>query len=88
MLMKACGLLTRWKGWSEARHLAPESDGMFAVVQSNTHISPQRVVEKLSPYFLIALQPYERHVEPALRGAELYSAVARRGLKLLNRLRG
>jgi hypothetical protein len=78
----------KMEGWSEARHLAPESDGMFAVVQSNTHISPQRVVEKLSPYFPITLQSYERHVDPALKGAELYSAVARRGLKLLNKLRG
>lgn len=78
----------KMEGWSESRHLAADSDGMFAVVQSNTHISPQRVVEKLSPYFPITLQPYERHVDRALKGAELYSAVARRGLKLLRKLRG
>jgi hypothetical protein len=73
--------------WDAARHFAPDSDGLFAVVQSNTRIPLQRVVDKLAPYFPITLQPYQRHVDPALKGAELYSAVARRGLKLLRKLR-
>jgi hypothetical protein len=68
--------------WDAARHFAPDSDGLFAVVQSNTRISLQRVVDNLSPYFPITLQPYQRHVDPALKRAEPYSAVTRRGLKL------
>ncbi|WP_321814859.1 MULTISPECIES: DUF6492 family protein [unclassified Paraburkholderia] len=76
------------KEWSAAQHFAESSDGLFAVVQSNTHIPLEQVVEKLSPYFPIKVQPYERHFDAALKGAELYSAIARRGLKLLNKLRG
>jgi hypothetical protein len=78
----------KMQDWNGARHFAPDSDGLFAVVQSNTRIPLQRVVEKLSPYFPITLQAFQRHVDPVLKGAELYSAVARRGLKLLRKLRG
>lgn len=78
----------RMQAWDGAHHFAPESDGLFAVVQSNTRIALPRVVEKLSPHFPIEVQPYRRHFDPMLKGAELYSAVARRSLKLLNRLRG
>jgi hypothetical protein len=74
--------------WSGANHFAPESDGLFAVVQSNTRIPLERVVEKLSPHFPVKVQSYARHVDYALKGAELYSAVARRGLKMLRSLRG
>ncbi|WP_321885093.1 DUF6492 family protein [Paraburkholderia bannensis] len=76
------------KEWSAAQHFAEDSDGLFAVVQSNTHIPLDEVVKKLSPYFPIKVQPYERHFDAKLKSAELYSAVVRRGLKLLNRLRG
>lgn len=76
------------KSWDVARHFAVESDGLFAVIQSNTNIPLPQVVEKLSPYFPIKVQPYARHVDPVLKGAELYSAIARRGLKLLRMLRG
>ncbi|KKB62989.1 hypothetical protein WM40_14655 [Robbsia andropogonis] len=73
--------------WDGGHHFAADSNGMFAVVQSNTHISPQRVQEKLSPFFPITIQPYERHIDPALKRAELYSAVVRRGLKFLKKWR-
>lgn len=73
--------------WNGAHHFAPDSDGLFAVVQSNTRIPLTQVVEKLSPYFPIDVQPYRRHFDPALKSAELYSAIARRGLKLLRKLR-
>ncbi|WP_322044742.1 DUF6492 family protein [Paraburkholderia sp. J67] len=76
------------KEWSGAEHFAKDSDGLFAVIQSNTRIPLEQVVEKLSPYFPISVQAYERHFDATLKGAELYSAVARRGLKLLNKLRG
>ena len=81
-------LAEQMKAWDAARHFAPDSDGLFAVVQSNTYISPQQVARKLAPYFPIEIQPYERHVDRVLKAAELYSAVTRRGLKLLRRLRG
>ncbi|PKU24427.1 DUF6492 family protein [Telmatospirillum siberiense] len=73
--------------WQADHHFAPESDGLFAVVQSNTFIPPARVVEKLRPYFPIALQPYDRHESLLLKGLELYSAVARRLLQTLRRSR-
>ncbi len=76
------------KEWNAAQHFAEDSDGLFAVVQSNTRIPLEQVVETLSPYFPIKVQRYERHFDAALKGAELYSAIARRGLKLLNKLRG
>jgi len=69
--------------WQADRHFAPDADGLFAVVQSNTFIPPARVVEKLRPYFPIALQPYDRHESLFLRGKELYSALARRALRAL-----
>ncbi len=78
----------KMKDWSAERHFASDSDGLFAVVQSNTYIPPLQVMEKLSPYFPITLQRYQRHFDPALKLAELYSAVVRRGLKLLRKLRG
>jgi hypothetical protein len=71
--------------WDAAKHFAPESDGIFAVIQSNTLIPVTRVADKLRPYFPITLQPYERHESLFLKGAELYSAIARRGLKYLGR---
>jgi hypothetical protein len=74
--------------WDAGHYLSPDSDGLFAVIQSNTLISPQQVAEKLSVYFPIALQPYKRHAALALKLAELYSAIVRRGLKSLRRLRG
>ncbi|MGV7240909.1 DUF6492 family protein [Caballeronia sp. M23-90] len=72
--------------WDGALQFAADSDGLFAVVQSNTGIALSKVAETLSPYFPIAIQSYERHIDPALKGAELYSALARRGLKLLRKL--
>jgi hypothetical protein len=74
--------------WDGAHHFAADSDGLFAVVQSNTRIPLDRVVSKLSPFFPIDVQPYERHIDHKLKAAELYSAITRRGLKMLNRLRG
>ena len=76
------------KDWDAKHHFALESDGLFAVVQSNTYISPRQVVEKLSPYFPVTLQPYKRDRAFALRVAELYSAVVRRVLKLVRRVFG
>jgi hypothetical protein len=74
--------------WNSAHYFAPDSDGLFAVIQSNTRIPLPRVVEKLSPYFPIRVQPYRRHFDLALKGAEFYSAVVRRGLKWLRKLLG
>ena len=69
--------------WQADHHFAPEADGLFAVVQSNTFIPPARVVEKLRPYFPITIQPYERHESLSLKARELYSAGIRRVLKTL-----
>jgi hypothetical protein len=74
--------------WPAERYFAADGDGLFAVVQSNTRIPPDRVVAKLRPFFPIDLQPYDRHESLATKGAELYSAVARRGLRLLRQWRG
>lgn len=76
------------KDWSAERHFSSDSDGLFAVVQSNTYIPPAQVVKKLSPYFPITLQPYQRHFDLGLKIAEFYSAITRRGLKMLGKLRG
>lgn len=76
------------KEWDPKHHFAAGSDGLFAVVQSNTHISPQRLVELFSPYFPISLQPYERYSNYKLKAAELYSALTRRAMKWLRKLRG
>lgn len=76
------------KDWDAAHYFAPDADGLFAVVQSNTHIPLEQVVEKLSPHFPIKVQPYERYFDPKLKSAELYSAVVRRGLKMLRKVFG
>lgn len=78
---------SKMEGWNDAHHFAEDSDGLFAVVQSNTRIPLSRVVKRLSPYFPIKVQPYRRHFDPALKIAELYSAFVRRGFKLLGKLR-
>lgn len=69
--------------WRAEHHFSEEADGLFAVVQSNTLISPSRVVEKLQPFFPITVQPYERHESLSLKARELYSAVVRRAMKKL-----
>jgi hypothetical protein len=69
--------------WPAEYHFGDHGNGLFAVVQSNTFIPPDRVVEKLRPFFPITLQPYDRHDSPLLRAAELYSAVARRAIRFL-----
>ncbi|MDR3517278.1 MAG: DUF6492 family protein [Azospirillaceae bacterium] len=71
--------------WSAADHFAPDGDGLFAVVQSNTRIPPERVIAKLEPFFPITRQPYHRYESTRLKWAEFYSAVVRRGLGLLHR---
>jgi len=72
--------------WRADQHFSADSDGLFAVVQSNTRIPPDRVVEKLKPYFPITVQPYDRRESLMLKGLELYSALARRSLKLFGRV--
>lgn len=67
--------------WDARKHFMIESDGLFAVIQSNTLISPQQVKEKLAPYFPITIQPYKRDRAILLRIAEIYSAITRRLLK-------
>jgi hypothetical protein len=74
--------------WDAARYFSSESDGLFAVIQSNTNISARQVADKLSAFFPITIQPYTRHVDPALKAAEFYSAAVRRGLKFLRQRRG
>ncbi|SAH80986.1 Uncharacterised protein [Bordetella ansorpii] len=76
------------KEWNPEHYFGAGSDGLFAVVQSNTHISPQSVAKMLSPYFPITIQPYQRNIDWKLKAAELYSAVVRRGLKTLRRAFG
>jgi len=74
-----------FKDWNAEKHFSPDSDGLFAVIQSNTYIPPEKVIEKLRPFFPITLQPYERHESLSLKMRELYSAVARRALGLVRR---
>lgn len=69
--------------WDAAKHMGEQGKGLFAVIQSNTRIAPQTVAAKLAPFMPIALQPYERHESLTLKMAELYSAVARRALRLV-----
>jgi hypothetical protein len=76
------------KSWDADRHFSAKSTGLFAVVQSNTGIAIDEVVRKLSPYMPISIQPYERRQNPALKAAELYSAVARRLLGAVARVTG
>lgn len=71
--------------WDGKEHFAEDANGLFAVIQSNTYISPQAVQKKLSPFFPVTIQPYERHVDPALKRAELYSAVVRRVMKFFKK---
>ena len=77
--------VAKFEDWRADEHFAPEADGLFAVVQSNTYIEPGRVVDKLRPHFPITLQPYERYESLTLKMREFYSALARRGLGLLRR---
>ncbi|MFD2234254.1 DUF6492 family protein [Phaeospirillum tilakii] len=74
--------------WDAPRHFGPDGAGLFAVVQSNTHLPPARVVDKLTPYLPIRLQPYRRDTDPLRRAVEIYAALARRGLGLLRRISG
>lgn len=68
--------------WDAEHHFGKDSDGLFAVIQSNTYIAPQKVAKKLGKYFPITIQPYEKDESLALKLAEFYSAVTRRLLKL------
>ncbi|CCG42679.1 DUF6492 family protein [Magnetospirillum molischianum] len=69
--------------WQAGKHFGPDGDGLFAVVQSNTYLPPDRVVDKLGPYFPIRLQPYRRDTDPLRRAVEIYAALTRRALRLL-----
>ncbi len=71
--------------WDAAHYFSEQGAGIFAVVQSNTRIPVAAVVEKLRPFMPIKLQAYDRHNSLALRIAELYSAAARRVLRMIRR---
>jgi hypothetical protein len=71
-----------FKAWDAARHFGPEENGLFAVIQSNTRITPADVVAKLGPYFPISQQHYTRRESLGLTAAELYSAAMRRALRV------
>ena len=73
--------------WDAEKYFAPNGEGLFTVVQSNTGIPAERVVQKLQPFIPIQLQPYERHHSARLMAAELYSAAARRLLGVFRKLR-
>ena len=73
------------QAWDADRHFGPDSDGLFAVIQSNTRIPPADVIAKLETFFPIRQQEYDRRQSLQLKAAELYSAVARRALRLVNR---
>lgn len=74
--------------WDASRHFGPDTDGLFAVIQSNTYIPPQVIAKKLEQYFPIRLQPYERDESLKLKIAEFYSAVTRRALRVLKAVIG
>ena len=71
--------------WDAASHFAPGGEGLFAVIQSNTGFSAESVAQKLAPFLPVKLQSYKQHRSLGLRGAELYSAVARRLLAARDR---
>ncbi|MES3152088.1 DUF6492 family protein [Sphingomonas faeni] len=71
--------------WDAAKHLGDDGQGLFAVIQSNTRISPTTIADKLAPFIPITLQPYDRHHSLRLKAVELYSAVSRRILRTLAR---
>ena len=73
--------------WDAEGHFN-KSDALFAVIQSNTRILPEKVVARLRPFFPITLQHYERNESLSLKIAEFYSAVTRRALRLLRRIFG
>lgn len=74
------------KKWDSKKCFSNDGKGIFAVIQSNTHISPRYVYKILSQYFPIHLQPYKKKSDFFLKIAEFYSAITRRFLKLLHRL--
>lgn len=69
------------EAWNPAQHFAPDSRGLFAVVQSNTRIPVTQVADALRPYFPITLQPADTRRHLGLRAAEIYGAVTRRVLR-------
>jgi hypothetical protein len=73
--------------WDATKHFTPDAEGIFAVVQSNTGIRVDSVVQKLAPYIPIASQPYYRHRSLRLKTAEFYSAVARRALGAMHKFK-
>ncbi len=61
----------------------PDNPGVFAIVQSNTGVRPQRIAEAIRPYFNVSVQDYERSNSMRERMTELYGAGIRKTMQLL-----
>jgi hypothetical protein len=60
----------------------PENPGLFAVVQSNSGVTPQRIAEAIRPYLDISMQDYERSNSIREKALELYGAGVRKTMQL------
>ena len=61
----------------------PENPGLFAVIQSNSGVTPQRIAAALRPYLNVAVQNYERSNSVREKVRELYGAGVRKTMQLL-----
>jgi hypothetical protein len=60
----------------------PANPGLFAVVQSNSGVTPQRIAEAIRPYLNIPIQEYERSSSVREKMTELYGAGVRKTMQL------
>jgi Family of unknown function (DUF6492) len=61
----------------------PENPGVFAVIQSNTGVTPQRIATAIRPYLNTSIQNYERSNSVREKVMELYGAGIRKTMRLL-----
>jgi len=60
----------------------PGNPGLFAVIQSNSGVRPQRIAEAIRPYVNVSIQRYERSKSLRGKAMELYGASLRKTMKL------
>ncbi len=60
-----------------------DNPGLFAVVQSNTGVTPHRISQAIRPYFSVSIQDYERSNSVREKILELYGAGVRKTMQLL-----
>lgn len=60
----------------------PKNRGLFAVIQSNSGVTPQRIAEAIRPYLHVAIQDYERSSSHRDKIMELYGAGVRKTMQL------